>query len=86
MGTAAHISAPPSSLCCPITGQLLCDPVVIADGHTYEKLALQVRLFANPRDPPLLLEQARPACLPRTARTAYHPPALPTPPGLRREP
>ena len=37
---------PPKELCCPITQELLRDPVVAEDGHTYERSAI-LRWFAS---------------------------------------
>lgn len=45
-------SNPPVHLCCPITLQLMDDPVVASDGHTYERSAIEVILRRrNPRSP-----------------------------------
>ena len=44
---------PPRQLCCPITLELMSDPVVAADGHTYERAAIE-RVFSettSPRSP-----------------------------------
>lgn len=44
---------PPSQLVCPITMELMDDPVMAADGHTYERSAIE-RVFRNttyPRSP-----------------------------------
>jgi len=34
-------NAPPRDLCCPITLDLMRDPVIAMDGHTYKKLAIE---------------------------------------------
>jgi hypothetical protein len=39
-----HPSEPPAHLLCPITQQLMEHPVVAADGHTYERAALEAWL------------------------------------------
>jgi len=32
---------PPSQIVCPLTKQIMVDPVVTADGHTYERSAIE---------------------------------------------
>jgi hypothetical protein len=39
-----HPSEPPAHLLCPITQQLMEHPVVAADGHTYERAAMEAWL------------------------------------------
>lgn len=44
--------APEEALECPITHELMSDPVVAADGHTYERAAIQRSLdTGNMRHP-----------------------------------
>ena len=40
-GEARSESAPPDDLCCPITFELMNDPVFTADGETYERSAIE---------------------------------------------
>lgn len=42
---------PPAMLCCPITLDLMNDPVVLADGHTYERAAIEKWLLARATSP-----------------------------------
>ena len=37
-------NAPPRNLCCPITLDLMADPVIAMDGHTYERSAIELVL------------------------------------------
>ena len=37
---AAVAASTPASFCCPITHELMRDPVIAADGHTYERVAI----------------------------------------------
>jgi len=41
----------PDSLCCPITSSLMLDPVVMCDGHTYERSAIVEWIDSNPTSP-----------------------------------
>jgi hypothetical protein len=41
----------PDELCCPITGVLMKDPVVMKDGYTYEREAIAAALKRNPHSP-----------------------------------
>mmetsp|Transcript_629 Transcript_629/g.1475 ORF Transcript_629/g.1475 Transcript_629/m.1475 type:complete len:87 (+) Transcript_629:405-665(+) len=41
-----HNQGLPSLICCPITGNIMTDPVVAADGHTYERSAIE-HVFAQ---------------------------------------
>ena len=41
----------PAELCCPITMQLLMDPVFCLDGHTYERAAIEKWLSRNNKSP-----------------------------------
>jgi hypothetical protein len=41
-----------ADLCCPITHDLMFDPVVASDGHTYERVALRLWLFKGKRSSP----------------------------------
>ena len=34
------MSAPPSDIVCPLTKQVFVDPVIVSDGHTYERAAI----------------------------------------------
>lgn len=42
---------PPPELLCPITLEVMKDPVVAADGHTYERFAIERALESAPRSP-----------------------------------
>ncbi len=42
---------PPSHLCCPITGELMNDPVITKDGHTYERIAIEKWMSINETSP-----------------------------------
>ena len=41
----------PKSFICPISGQCMHDPVVLADGHTYERAAIERHLADSRRSP-----------------------------------
>lgn len=41
-----------ADLCCPITHDLMFDPVVASDGHTYERVALRLWLFKGKKSSP----------------------------------
>lgn len=41
----------PAYLCCPLSGRLLADPVLLASGGTFERTAALVHLQASDRDP-----------------------------------
>jgi small GTP-binding protein len=55
---------PPVELCCPITKHLMKDPVVMPDGHTYERSALLQWLHRSPVSPitrqSMSIDDARP--------------------------
>lgn len=34
-------SQAPEAFCCPITGEIMVDPMVASDGHTYERNAIE---------------------------------------------
>ena len=42
---------PPDEYLCPITQELMCDPVTASDGHTYERAAIEMWLQRNPSSP-----------------------------------
>ena len=44
-------SAVPTAMCCPITCEVMSDPVMAADGHTYEKTAIEAWLAAHDTSP-----------------------------------
>jgi hypothetical protein len=46
----------PHEFCCPMTMEVMSDPVVASDGHTYEKKALE-RIFSTSRISPLTREK-----------------------------
>ena len=54
----------PLPLCCPITGLLMCDPVMDEDGHSYERAAIEEWLTKSQTSPvsrnPLTIKQLRP--------------------------
>ena len=52
----------PDALCCPISMEIMRDPVICADGHTYERAEIE-SWFANNRTSP-----KTGAVLPRRAR------------------
>ena len=41
----------PDALCCPISMEIMRDPVIAADGHTYERVEIE-SWFANNRTSP----------------------------------
>jgi hypothetical protein len=50
--TTPSPTAPPPNLCCPITYELMWDPVVLSgSGHTYERLAIEAALHRRRADP-----------------------------------
>jgi len=53
----------PEAFVCPITLDVMCDPVIASDGHTYEFAALAETLHFNPRSPltkaPMRIEDAQ---------------------------
>jgi hypothetical protein len=55
---------PPPEFCCPITNELMTDPVIMRDGHTYERSALAEWLSRHPTSPitrePMQMSDARP--------------------------
>lgn len=50
-----HDWTPPEAFCCPVTMEVMRDPVVASDGHTYERETL-ARIFATNRRSPLTRE------------------------------
>lgn len=48
---ATHESEPPYDFVCPITQEPMVDPVVIADGHTYERGAIEEWMRRNATSP-----------------------------------
>mmetsp|Transcript_60572 Transcript_60572/g.180116 ORF Transcript_60572/g.180116 Transcript_60572/m.180116 type:complete len:258 (+) Transcript_60572:1943-2716(+) len=50
-GKRQRSDEPPDELVCPITFQLMVDPVVAADGHTYERSAVEDWLKTHNRSP-----------------------------------
>ena len=48
--------APPPSFVCPLTGAIMADPVVAADGYTYERRAVEDWLNAGHDESPITLE------------------------------
>eukprot|EP00475_Leptophrys_vorax_P005689 TRINITY_DN13434_c0_g1_i2.p1 TRINITY_DN13434_c0_g1~~TRINITY_DN13434_c0_g1_i2.p1 ORF type:complete len:534 (-),score=41.30 TRINITY_DN13434_c0_g1_i2:304-1719(-) len=50
-GPVRQKSSAPASLFCPITQEMMVDPVLAADGHTYEKLAIESWLETNDMSP-----------------------------------
>jgi len=47
----ADADEPPDDLICPITQELMNDPVIAADGHTYERVAIERWLKTNTTSP-----------------------------------
>lgn len=47
---------PPHEFCCPMTMEVMTDPVVASDGHTYERTALE-RIFSTSKISPLTREK-----------------------------
>ena len=43
--------APPAAYCCPITQELMADPVFTSDGHTYERHAIEEWLREHDTSP-----------------------------------
>lgn len=54
----------PAAFCCPITAEIMRDPVITPDGITYEREAISNWIIRNPIDPttrnPLALQDLRP--------------------------
>jgi len=48
---AADANEPPADYLCPITHELMNDPVIAADGHTYERTAIGRWLKTNTTSP-----------------------------------
>ncbi|KAK8406697.1 hypothetical protein O3P69_007344 [Scylla paramamosain] len=48
---------PPSEFLCPITQELICDPVLCADGFTYERVAMEAWLASGKRTSPMTNEK-----------------------------
>jgi hypothetical protein len=61
------LTSAPQELCCPITQELFCDPVFTADGHTYERHAIERWLAQGKPTSPLTLQT-----LPNTTLTPNH--------------
>ena len=51
LSAASYLSSRPPSFLCPLSGQLLRDPVVCADGHTYERVEIISWLASNETSP-----------------------------------
>ncbi|KAL0030823.1 hypothetical protein WJX77_008253 [Trebouxia sp. C0004] len=52
-GRQKRFAAPHHLLCCPITQELMVDPVIAADGHTYERDAFEKWLLRSSTSPAL---------------------------------
>ncbi|KAG0725098.1 WD repeat, SAM and U-box domain-containing protein 1 [Chionoecetes opilio] len=48
---------PPSEFLCPITQEMICDPVLCADGFTYERVAMEAWLASGKRTSPMTNEK-----------------------------
>jgi Ras-related protein Rab-5C len=66
---------PPDRLCCPITHELMTDPVIMSDGHTYEREAISQWLAHNPTSPmtrqPMQMSDARTNLLAKSMIDSY---------------
>jgi hypothetical protein len=55
---------PPNELCCPITLDVMTDPVIMPDGQTYERAAITRALQVNGNSPitrqPMSISDAKP--------------------------
>ncbi|KAK8736916.1 hypothetical protein OTU49_004722, partial [Cherax quadricarinatus] len=49
--------APPTEYLCPITQELISDPVLCADGFTYERVAMEAWLASGKRTSPMTNEK-----------------------------
>jgi hypothetical protein len=65
-GASAQLPPPPKSFVCPITQELMSDPVMCVDGHTYDRSAIELWLQTNQTSP------STGASLPSTELTANH--------------
>ena len=54
--------APPADFICPITTEIMCDPVMAADGHAYERSAIE-RWLATKSTSPMTGEALQHVCL-----------------------
>jgi len=53
---------PPADFICPITTEVMIDPVMAADGHAYERSAIE-RWLATKSTSPLTSEELQHVCL-----------------------
>ena len=51
VATETEADQPPEDFTCPITQDLMNDPVIVADGHTYERTAIERWLQTNTMSP-----------------------------------
>ena len=51
MAEMPEATTAPDALCCPISMEIMRDPVIAADGHTYERVEIE-SWFANNRTSP----------------------------------
>ena len=63
-GECASPAEPPTRMLCPITHDLMEDPVMASDGHTYERVAIAQWLGASGNKSPLTNEVIPPALYP----------------------
>lgn len=63
---AAAAAAPPPICFCPITNEIMQDPVVAADGHTYEREAIET-WFRRRNTSPMTNQVIAPTLLPNFA-------------------
>lgn len=54
----------PDALCCPISMELMTDPVIAADGHTYERKEITAWFQNNRTSPKTQLELRSPLLIP----------------------
>jgi hypothetical protein len=57
----------PPSFCCPVTDEVMIDPVICSDGHTYERAAIEQWLQRSNRSPMTNLELANRTLIPNVA-------------------
>ncbi len=60
-------SRPPEVILCPITTEIMVDPVVAADGHTYERKAIEAWLRNNNTSPKTNLQLKHKELIPNQA-------------------
>lgn len=60
-------TAPPDALVCPLTLELMSDPVVASDGHSYERKAIEAVLLRESPTSPLTREDLLPSLVPNHA-------------------